>query len=230
MLDGRAYTVLTLRPGTAERFATNRYHGTWHILSDVGGGQLLGRLMWAMAFQRHADTILLLDDAVLVENPFDADPPSPIVIVNTALGELRQGAVGALQAQLPLRGSSDGTVVLQTPGLDLAHADTRRTNEGVWWRAQADRRRIFIAAGERWSWRRRRPCCGAGVSSSRPWASRVTEGWTTPSWIGPARRARSRSSTTSTVVWSGLERRGAASFPGAPTRSLRTTSARPSGN
>ena len=64
-LDGAAYTVLTPRPGTAERFATNRHHDTWHILSDVGGARLLGRLMWAMAFQRHADTILLLDGPIL---------------------------------------------------------------------------------------------------------------------------------------------------------------------
>ena len=145
MLDGTEYTVLSLRPGTAERFATNRHHGTWHILSDVGGARLLGKLMWAMAFQRHADTILLIDGPVLVENPFDADPSSPIVIVNTDLGVLRQGAVGALQAQLPLRGSPDGTVVLQTPGLDLALSDeTRLKDEQEWWRARADRRRILI--------------------------------------------------------------------------------------
>lgn len=86
VLDATAYTVLTPRLGTAERFATNRHHGTWHILSDVGGARLLGKLMWAMAFQRHADTILLIDGPLLVENPFDADPSSPIVIVNTDLG------------------------------------------------------------------------------------------------------------------------------------------------
>ena len=150
VLDGTQYTVLTPRPGTTERFATNRYHGTWHILSDVGGARLLGRLMWAMAFQRHADTILLLDGPLLVENPFDADPSSPIVIVNTALGVLRQGAVGALQAQLPLRGSPDGTVVLQTPGLDLALTDDARgKGQQAWWRARADRRRILIDRSRR---------------------------------------------------------------------------------
>jgi hypothetical protein len=33
--DGRQHTVITPRPGTGPRFSTNRYHETWHVLSDL---------------------------------------------------------------------------------------------------------------------------------------------------------------------------------------------------
>jgi hypothetical protein len=36
-LDGRAYTVLTLRPSTNCRFETNHFHETWHVLTDPAG-------------------------------------------------------------------------------------------------------------------------------------------------------------------------------------------------
>jgi hypothetical protein len=47
-LDGRWYTVVTMRPGTDARFSTNRHHGTWHVLSDWHGARLLGLnpLIW----------------------------------------------------------------------------------------------------------------------------------------------------------------------------------------
>ena len=42
-LDGRRFTVITLRPGTGARFASNYYHRTWHVLSDLHGARVLGR-------------------------------------------------------------------------------------------------------------------------------------------------------------------------------------------
>lgn len=39
-LDGAPYTVVTPRPGTEARFSTNRYHDTWHVLSDLHGAHL----------------------------------------------------------------------------------------------------------------------------------------------------------------------------------------------
>jgi hypothetical protein len=44
-LDGRDYTVITLRRGMDCRFSTNNFHQTWHILSDWRGARLLGRLL-----------------------------------------------------------------------------------------------------------------------------------------------------------------------------------------
>jgi hypothetical protein len=51
-LDGREYTVITPRPGTGVSFSTNRYHGTWHVLSCLRGARLLARLLWGLAYQR----------------------------------------------------------------------------------------------------------------------------------------------------------------------------------
>jgi hypothetical protein len=146
-LDGRPYTVLSLRPGVASTFATNRYHETWHLLTDVPGAQLLGRLFWAMAFQRHERTIVVLDQAFLVPNPFDADPSSPIAVVNSDLGPLDRSALSDLKGMLPFTTPSAGTVVLQTRGLDIALADEsafygREEKAGWRWNEHQQRRWI----------------------------------------------------------------------------------------
>jgi len=117
VLDGRAFTVLTPRPSQPERFATNSFHETWHVLTDPAGAQLLARLMWAMAYQRKPRTVLLVDGPMLVTNPFDADPSSPILIVNSDLGGPTRAGLDALEAMLPLRTRSEGAVKVRTDGL-----------------------------------------------------------------------------------------------------------------
>jgi len=122
-INGLRSTVLSPRPSEPARFATNRSHGAWHVLTDVAGAHLLARLCWAMAYQRHERTVVVVDPPLLVPNPFDADPSAPIVIVNNDLGPLSSDAATDLQSQLPLTTPSEGTVVLQTRGLDLALDD-----------------------------------------------------------------------------------------------------------
>jgi len=122
-LDGRAHTVLAPRPSVSPRFATNRDGATCQILTDPVGAQLLARLCWAMAYQRHERTVTVIDSHFLVPNPFGADASSPIVIVNSALGSLSGAVLADLRSQLPLATPSDGTVVLQTRGLDQALDD-----------------------------------------------------------------------------------------------------------
>jgi hypothetical protein len=122
-LDGDLYTVLSPRPSTTARFATSGRQGRWHVLTDADGAQLLARLCWAMAYQRQARTMTLIDPAFLVPDPLAAVPSAPIVIVNRDLGPLSPGAAAALRPQLPFEMPSAGTVALQTRGLDLALAD-----------------------------------------------------------------------------------------------------------
>lgn len=122
-LDGRAYTVLSPRPSVSSKFATSRDGATCQILTDAVGAQLLARFCWAMAYQRHERTVTVIDSHFLVSNPFDADTSSPIVIVNSALGSLSGAALADLHSQLPLATPSNGTVVLQTRGLDQALGD-----------------------------------------------------------------------------------------------------------
>ncbi|EJF7737493.1 hypothetical protein M8692_004848, partial [Shigella sonnei] len=52
MLDGRSYTIITLRAEADVRFSTNRFHETWHVLSDEPGAKTLARLLWGLAYQR----------------------------------------------------------------------------------------------------------------------------------------------------------------------------------
>jgi len=119
-LDGLEYTILSPRPTEEARFATNSFHESWHVITTKEGAALLARLCWAMAYQRRERTIVLIDLPLVVPTPFDADQPSPIVVVNNDLGAFSRAAVNELRAKVPLSNSSDGTVVLQTRGLDQA--------------------------------------------------------------------------------------------------------------
>jgi hypothetical protein len=128
-LDGREYTVVSLRSGTDARFSTNHYHGTWHVLSDWHGARLLGRLMWGLSYQRMPGTLVLIDRPFLDPNPFDAEPADPIALVPALITPFTAKAARELRRQLPLRGSPDGTVRWQTHGLDTAVADLRAWHE-----------------------------------------------------------------------------------------------------
>jgi hypothetical protein len=150
MLGGSKYAVLSPRPSVEARFATNRYHDTWHIVTDISGAHLLARLCWAMAFQRHPRTVIVIDPPLLVPNPYDGDPPVPIVIVNNDLGPFDREAAASLRAALPFRGPSEGTVVLQTRGLDIALNDPKefeRSEDQARWRHAHQKRRWIDGSG-----------------------------------------------------------------------------------
>jgi hypothetical protein len=133
-LAGRDHTVIGLRPGTAIRFSTNRYHQTWHVLGDDHSARLLGRLLWGLAYTRRPGTLVVLDLPFLDPNPFDAEPADPVVLVPEDLTGFGTAGARALRGRLPLRSRPDGTVRWHTPGLDLALADP-----WAWWeRGQGD--------------------------------------------------------------------------------------------
>ncbi|MFC0040989.1 hypothetical protein [Actinomadura rayongensis] len=121
-LGGRTYTVVTPRPGTSARFSTNRFHGTWHVLSDGHGARFLARLLWGLAYQARPGTLLVIDRPFLVPTPFDADPADPIAVVPSWHTPFTVRAARDL-ARLGRLPASDGTVVWQTHGLDAALAD-----------------------------------------------------------------------------------------------------------
>lgn len=146
-LAGRDHTVITLRPGTDARFSTNRYHETWHVLSDLGGARLLGRLLWGLSYQRVPGTLVLIDRPFLEPEPFAAEPSDPIALVPARQTPWTDRAARELRRQLPLRGAPDGTVRWNTPGLDGGVAAARAYSaiplgERVWpWRPPVRRLR-----------------------------------------------------------------------------------------
>ncbi|MFG1795009.1 hypothetical protein [Nocardia sp. NPDC049149] len=117
VLDGRVYTVVSLRPGSDFRFATNRFHDTWHVLSDWRGARVLARLLWGLAYQRRPGTLIVIDPAQLDTNPFDGARSDPIVVVPSDLTVFTSAAAAALRRRLPFRDRSAGTVRWQTFGL-----------------------------------------------------------------------------------------------------------------
>ncbi|MGO4613760.1 TfoX/Sxy family DNA transformation protein [Nocardia sp. 2YAB30] len=115
----RVRTVITLRPGTHARFSTNRFHETWHVLSDGHGARLLARLLWGLSYQARPGTVVLIDRPFLTPNPFDADPADPIVLVPGWCTGFDDRAARRMRSRLPLR-HPDGTVRWRTFGLDRA--------------------------------------------------------------------------------------------------------------
>ncbi|MFC9976379.1 TfoX/Sxy family DNA transformation protein [Spirillospora sp. NPDC127200] len=124
-LDGRDHTVIGLRPGTRVRFSTNRFHGTWHVLSDGHGARVLARLLWGLSYQARPGTLLVIDREFVAPTPFDADPGDPIVLVPAWCTPFTGRVAGALKARLPLRSAPDGTVRWRTHGLEPALADPK---------------------------------------------------------------------------------------------------------
>ncbi|MBF6345712.1 hypothetical protein [Nocardia cyriacigeorgica] len=145
VLDGRAYTVLSLRPGTDFRFATNRFHETWHILSDWRGARVLARLLWGLSYQRRPGVLVLIDPAHLDPDPFDAVPSDPIVLMPSELTVLTRQAAAQLRRRLPLRDRSHGTVRWQSFGLDAAVAELAEWRRR--WRELGDDRYLPPATG-----------------------------------------------------------------------------------
>jgi hypothetical protein len=122
-LDDANWTVLSLRPGDPVVFATNRSDEVWHIVGGLDAADLLARLFWAVAFQRHERTLILIDRPFLVANPFGGDASSPIVLANSDLGTPGRHALDALHSLVPLTTPSLGTVKLRTVGLERALED-----------------------------------------------------------------------------------------------------------
>ena len=116
---GQNLRILTLRPGTGVAFATNRYHDTWHILSDFRGATLLAHLLWSLSYQRRPGTVVVLDAPFLRPNPFDADRSDPVVLVPEALTHLGSAGLRALRRWRGRMGPPDGTVRLHSQGLLL---------------------------------------------------------------------------------------------------------------
>lgn len=129
------------------RFSTNRYHDTWHILSDDHGARVLGRLLWGLSFQRRPGTLVVIGPPHLDPNPFDAEPASPIALVHADLTVLTPEAARRLRHLLTAPTKPDGTVRWHAWGLDQEVARHHRFWEtGEWpaWRPAPDDRRSAV--------------------------------------------------------------------------------------
>jgi hypothetical protein len=121
------YRVISLRAATRARFSTNRYHDTWHILTDGAGARVLGRLMFGLAYQRHPNTLVFLGGDHLVTTPFDADRAMPIALVPDELTKV-DAAVLSMVREKSSRVPPACTVRIHTFGLpaEEAFGDFRR--------------------------------------------------------------------------------------------------------
>jgi hypothetical protein len=152
-VHGRTLRVVTLRPQLAARFSTNYFHDTWHILAGNDGAALLGRLLWGLAFQRHAGTLILIDAPHLVPTPFEADPPAPILLIPDGLTSVDDDVLRALKLRLRRAPGAPTTIGWHTFGMAEARVreDTRHwrwriheRNDPKWHRERMSRRAGFV--------------------------------------------------------------------------------------
>jgi hypothetical protein len=131
-LPGQTYRVLTLRPSFGARFSNNRFHDTWHLLTDAVGARVLARLWWGLSYQRQRGTILMLDAPHIVSTPFEADAAAPCLFAlagSPTEVSLDEDHLIALRKWLRKPGAPATTVKLQTFGL-TAELEQEAREEG----------------------------------------------------------------------------------------------------
>lgn len=122
VVGGRVFRLITPRPIDGLVVSTNRYHETWHIVSAPGHVRTIRRLVWAAAFDDHCETLFVVAGGTLAPTPFDGARSRPLVILCAERTHVRADDVRALLGRLRRRRKNDGTVKLQTPGLERMDA------------------------------------------------------------------------------------------------------------
>jgi hypothetical protein len=136
-LGGRDYRIVTLRPGTDVFFSTNYYHDTWHLVSDERGSRLLARLLWGLAYQRRAGTMVLLHGTHLRPTPFDGARSGPVLLLPSHLTSPDPTAFRQLKTRLGRLGPPDQTIRWQTFGLDAELLAQKEEGLARWDREQS---------------------------------------------------------------------------------------------
>jgi hypothetical protein len=144
----RQIRVVTLRPSCGVSFSTNYFHDTWHILVGPDGTALLARLFWGLAFQRHRDTLILIDHPHLVSTPFDGDPSDPILLVPDQLTHIDDDLLRELKHRMR-RPPHPTTIRWHTFGMPVSSKNTARNwrdlhGKPIWLRERMTRRAGFV--------------------------------------------------------------------------------------
>ncbi|MEZ4400888.1 MAG: hypothetical protein R3B06_12760 [Kofleriaceae bacterium] len=145
-VGGVTYRVVSPRPASAARFSTNLFHDTWHILTGCAGAALMGRLVWGLAYQRQADTLVVIDGPHVVATPFEADPGDPIAIIPAGLTRFEVAHLAEVRRRMARVAPT--TIRWHTFGLSGALArDRHRHRHRRPTAADASRERMSRAAG-----------------------------------------------------------------------------------
>lgn len=122
-LDGASWTILSPRPEDPARFATGLTGDSVHVLGSAASLEFLAHVLWALAFQQHARTVVLFDLPSMVPNPVTSESSRPVLWCNAELGAPTPPMLDGLRGLLPISSPSEGTLKLRTAGLDRALAD-----------------------------------------------------------------------------------------------------------
>jgi hypothetical protein len=143
-VPGYTYRVVALRSSFGVRISNNRFHDTWHLLSDASGAATISRLLWGLSFQRRPGTLVWIGPDHLVPTPFEADPPTPCIFAPTGLTSLDRGLLRALRDRLRRPGDPTATVRWSTFSMDAAAEPPSWELEPLWKRERMERSEGFI--------------------------------------------------------------------------------------
>lgn len=126
----KTYRLVTLRPSMDIFYSTNFFHNTWHIISDDIGSQWLARLLWGLAYQKQANTMVLIHGRHILPTPFEAERSAPILLIPLHLTSVCAKDLKMLRSLLPILRKPSCTVRWQTFGLE--NATWESVQDGDW--------------------------------------------------------------------------------------------------
>jgi hypothetical protein len=131
-VNRRDLNLITLRPDHQATFSVNYFHDTWHIVGSERESKLLARLLWGLAFQKQAGTVILLAAPHLKPTPFEAEPSPPVLLVPCNLTPLDEATCQALREKLAHLGPSQKTIRWHTWGLDEKRKEAPPWGDSFW--------------------------------------------------------------------------------------------------
>ena len=131
-IGGFDWRLVTLRPATQVALSTNRFHGTWHILSNVSGCVALARMMWWLSWQKQPGTCILIHGEHIRREPFDGSRSDPVLLTRWADTPTTEKPLRALKDSLGRLGPPDKTLRARIVGIE--DHDPRAALGPGWWR------------------------------------------------------------------------------------------------
>jgi hypothetical protein len=129
-IEGKDIHIVTLRPETKAVFWVEYRHPIWRMYIEQDEGNLLARLLWGLSYQKHPNTMILLDRLHIQDMSPDVPPVTspPLLILPTNLTSVNNSILSELKAK-NIQNSPTKTIRWHTFGLDKSLDENAKVEE-----------------------------------------------------------------------------------------------------
>jgi hypothetical protein len=145
--------LITLRPETKATFRIEYRHPFWRMYTGRDESNLLARLLWGLSYQKHPNTMILLDSRhiVSIEDKDNIMPDVPVLsppllILPTNLTSVSEKMLNGLKSHLKNSNILTKTIRWHTFGLDKALEKEAKPEE-IYSKSLYDQEKIFACQG-----------------------------------------------------------------------------------